>query len=70
METLTMKILGMSCGHCIGAVTGALEELAGVDVESVTVGSATVAYDPTAVSPEQITRAVEEAGYEARPAAA
>ncbi len=70
METLTMKISGMSCGHCVGAVTGALKELAGVDVERVTVGAATVAYDPTAISPEQITRAVEAAGYEAQPAAA
>lgn len=70
METLTMKIAGMSCGHCVGAVSGALKELPGVAVERVAVGSATVAYDPSAVSPDEITRAVSEAGYEARPAAA
>ena len=70
MEKLNLTITGMSCGHCVGAVTEALKELAGVEVERVRVGSASVAYDPAAVSPQQITQAVEEAGYGAQPAAA
>ncbi len=44
MEKLAMKVSGMSCGHCVGAVTGALKQLDGVDVENVAVGSATVNY--------------------------
>jgi copper chaperone len=67
MERLKMDVEGMSCGHCVHAVTKALKELDGVAVESVAVGSATVSYDPGATSVEQITRAVKEAGYEARP---
>ena len=68
MERLTMNIAGMSCGHCVRAVTNALRELDGVQVETVAVGAATVAYDPTATSPEQITQTIDDAGYEARPA--
>jgi copper chaperone len=68
MERLTMNVLGMTCGHCVHAVTKALEDLDSVTVEKVAVGSATVSYDPGATSVEQITRAVEDAGYEARPA--
>ncbi len=68
MERVTMSVAGMSCGHCVHAVTKALKELDGVTVEKVAVGSATVSYDPGATSVEQITRAVEDAGYEARPA--
>ncbi len=68
METLTMQVSGMTCGHCVGQVTGALQQLDGVEVDTVRVGSATVAYDPNAVTPEQIARAVEAAGYAARPA--
>jgi copper chaperone len=63
MDRLTMKIDGMSCGHCVGSVTNALEALDGVDVEHVSIGEATVAYDPGATSPATITQAVEDEGY-------
>jgi copper chaperone len=63
MERVTMNIAGMSCGHCVGAVTKALKSLEGVNVEQVSVGKATVAYDPNATSAAQITQAVEDEGY-------
>jgi len=64
MEKLAMKVSGMSCGHCVGAVTGPLKKLDGVDVENVAVGSATVNYDSAATSPAEINRAIEDAGFE------
>ena len=64
MEKLTMKVSGMSCGHCVGAVTGALKKLDGVDVENVAVGSATVNYDSAVTSPAEINRAIEDVGFE------
>lgn len=64
MEKLTMTVSGMSCGHCVGAVTGALKKLDGVDVENVAVGSATVNYDSAVTSPAEINRAIEDAGFE------
>jgi len=64
MEKLAMKVSGMSCGHCVGAVTGALKKLDGVDVENVAVGSATVNYDSAVTSPAEINRAIENAGFE------
>lgn len=64
-EELTMTIEGMSCGHCVASVKKALSEVQGVQVKNVAVGSATVAYDPSRVSPEQISEAVSDAGYEA-----
>jgi len=64
MEKLAMKVSGMSCGHCVGAVTGALKKLDGVDVENVAVGSATVNYDSEVTSPAEINRAIEGAGFE------
>ena len=67
MEKLTMNISGMTCGHCVGQVTKALKSLDGVQVEQVKVGSATVAYDPSRTSPDQLAQAVEDAGYEVRP---
>jgi copper chaperone len=66
MEQTTIAIQGMSCGHCVASVKGALGRLDGVQVQEVKVGSATVEYDPRAVTPERIAQAVEAEGYSAR----
>lgn len=66
MEQTTIAIQGMSCGHCVAAVKGALGQLDGVEVREVKVGSATVAYDPHAVTPERITQAIADEGYAAQ----
>ncbi len=63
MERVTLKIDGMTCGHCVTQVTKALNEVDGVNVEQVTVGRATVSYDPDFSSEERITRAIEDQGY-------
>jgi copper chaperone CopZ len=66
MNKLQLEIEGMSCGHCVSAVAQALRDLPGVTVENVRIGSAEVAYQPDAVSPDQIVLAVEDAGYTAQ----
>ncbi|NUO63669.1 MAG: heavy-metal-associated domain-containing protein [Gemmatimonadaceae bacterium] len=68
MNRTTLKIDGMTCGHCVAWVKKALEGLDGVAVENVAVGSATVEYDPAVASPDRIARAVSDAGYAASPA--
>ena len=68
MESTTIGISGMSCGHCVAAVKGALGQLEGVEVREVKIGSATVEYDPRTVSPERIARAIEDEGFGVRPA--
>jgi len=68
MTRLEMKIDGMSCGHCVGAVRKALQSLPGVEIGDVAIGSAQVSYDESRTSPEAITRAVEEEGYPVRKA--
>ncbi|WHZ14944.1 MAG: hypothetical protein OJF52_001784 [Nitrospira sp.] len=66
MDELTLKITGMSCGHCVGQVTKALTRLDGVQVNSVKVGEAIVVYDPREIVPTEIILAVTEAGYKAQ----
>ncbi|MEJ7813440.1 MAG: heavy-metal-associated domain-containing protein [Gemmatimonadaceae bacterium] len=63
MEQITIPVSGMSCGHCVKAVGDALRQVAGVAVEGVTIGSATVSYDPAVAGPAAISRAIVEAGY-------
>lgn len=63
MDRLELKIEGMTCGHCVSAVDKALKKIDGVTVENVAVGSATLSFDPTAVSEARIAEAVEDEGY-------
>jgi copper chaperone CopZ len=64
MQT-TINVSGMTCGHCISAVTMELSLLASVtevevDLES---GQVTISSD-SALAADQIATAIDEAGYE------
>jgi copper chaperone len=65
MTRATLHIEGMSCDHCVRAVNRALTALPGVEIDSVLIGRADVRFDETKLSPEQLTAAVDEAGYQA-----
>lgn len=60
---LHLDIAGMSCGHCVMAVTKGLKQVDGVDVTQVAIGSADLTYDDGKTSPAAIAKAVEDAGY-------
>lgn len=63
MNTVTLTIDGMSCGHCVAAVRNALARVTGVEVGDVRIGNATVAIDPAIVTIDALRDAVEDAGY-------
>lgn len=63
MTPRTLRIDGMSCGHCVKAVTMALLDLPGVSVRDVTVGAAVIDIDEAVVTDAQVTAAIEEAGF-------
>ena len=67
MTTTTLKVTGMTCGHCVRSVTDAIGGLEGVqsaDVQLQT-GRATVVFDEAKVSPRDLVSAVMEEGYTA-----
>lgn len=66
MEKLTIAIDGMTCGHCVRQVDGALRRLEGVQVQAVRVGEASVAYDPTSVSEKEIVQVIHGLGYQTK----
>jgi copper chaperone len=63
MQHATLTIEGMSCEHCVRAVQGALEALPGVEVETVEIGTAEIAYEPERATLDDVARAVAEEGY-------
>ena len=66
MKKVLLTIDGMHCGACVRRVTQALEGVAGVQVEAVEVGSARVRLDPSEVEPEQVVKAVNGIGFQAK----
>lgn len=66
MRTETLKVGGMTCGGCVGAVTSALKAVDGVAdvVVSLKPGEARIEFDERVTSPERLREAVKQAGYE------
>ena len=66
MNTQTFSVTGMTCGHCVGAVTDELKALDGVtrvDVELVAGGTSTVTVSTEAALGEAaVAAALDEAG--------
>lgn len=63
MEIKTIKVSGMSCGHCVQGVRKALSEL-DLEIIEVEIGSAKVKFDSTKVSENEIAEAIDNAGFE------
>jgi copper chaperone len=66
MNTVTLNVEGMSCGHCQMAVIKALKSVSGVVDAQVDLNkkTATISYDATKTSLDALKTAVVEAGYE------
>lgn len=60
METTTLKIEGMTCGHCQKAVTKLISSVEGVSACEVSLekGDATVSFDEQKTSKASIVKAV------------
>lgn len=65
--SVSLHVEGMTCASCKVAVRTALTKLDGVKGDRVDVAnkSATIEYDPTKVTPQQLVDAVNRLGYQA-----
>ena len=65
MTTSTYTVDGMTCGHCVSAVTEEVSQVAGVTAVDVDLESGGVTVTSEApVDDAAVRAAVEEAGYE------
>jgi len=65
MSTATYTVVGMTCGHCVNAVTEEVSQLPGVTAVDVDLPSGGLTLTTDAPVEETAVRAaVEEAGYE------
>lgn len=66
METVILKIEGMSCGGCVKSVKDVLEKIPGVAAVEVALekGEVAVSFDPATAGVAQFRSAVEDAGFD------
>jgi copper ion binding protein len=63
--TTTYAVTGMSCQHCVDAVTAEVERISGVEQVQVDLPSGTVTVTSTSpLALEVVRAAVDEAGYD------
>jgi len=61
----TIRIEGMSCQHCVAAVTKALHDIEGIDNVSVDLEAKEATFEETMpVDPDIIRERIEDEGYE------
>jgi copper chaperone len=66
MQTVTLNVQGMSCGHCVKAVEGSVGQLEGVNQVNVKLDEALVevSFNESQVSLDKIKDAIEDQGYD------
>ncbi|EFL41285.1 heavy metal-associated domain-containing protein [Streptomyces griseoflavus Tu4000] len=63
--TTVYKVSGMTCGHCEGAVSGEISQLAGVSsVQAVASSGEVTVVSAAPLDEEAVRAAVDEAGFE------
>jgi copper chaperone CopZ len=64
-DPVTYSVPGMSCSHCVAAVSGELTRVAGVERVTVDLESKEVAVYGADLDDRALREAIESAGYEA-----
>ena len=66
MNEMTLSVPGMTCDHCVRAISGSVADVAGVKTVAVDLASKTVRVTGDADA-AKVTEAIAEAGYEVAP---
>ncbi|GGA43571.1 copper chaperone CopZ [Kroppenstedtia guangzhouensis] len=64
MKQTILHVKGMSCGHCVDSVEGALKRIGAKGTVDLEAGTVQVAYDEDRVTLEQVKEAIEDQGYD------
>ena len=64
-QTIELNITGMTCDHCVRAITNAVQDVAGVAEAVVSLESNSAVVKGEAIDIKKILEAIEEEGYAA-----
>lgn len=65
MSEVRFLVPGMTCGHCVNAVSTEVSSVPGVETVEVDLETKTVVVSGARIDPNDLIAAVDEAGYEA-----
>ena len=63
MTEISIKVEGMTCGHCVMRIKKAIEGLQGFSESDVQIGLVKVKFDDSKTNREAIEKAITETGY-------
>ena len=63
MQNITLKVEGMSCGHCVNSIEGALKEIGAKGKVNLSNAKVDVEYDNEKLTLDAIKETIEEQGY-------
>jgi copper chaperone len=66
-DELSYSVPGVNCGHCVSAVTGEVEHVAGVESVIVDLDSKRVTVKGHSIDDGAVRAAIDEAGYDIAP---
>jgi copper chaperone len=66
MENVVLQVEGMSCGHCVNSVEGALKKLGTAAKVDLASNSVSVDFDENKVTLAAIKEAIEDQGYDVK----
>lgn len=66
MQTITLRVTGMSCMGCVNSVKNLLGAVSGVGRVEVDLaaGRVDVEYDPAQANPDTLKSAIQDGGYQ------
>lgn len=64
MQNVNLKVEGMSCGHCVNSIEGAVKKLGATAKVDLDGKSVSLQFDESKVTLEAIKTAIEDQGYD------
>lgn len=64
MQTANLKVEGMSCGHCVSSIEGAVKKLGASAKVDLDQKSVSVTFDESKVTIAAIKNTIEDQGYD------
>lgn len=64
MDNIKLTVDGMSCGHCVATVEGALSKLGAIAKVDLATRKVEITYDTNQVTISQLTNAIEDVGFD------
>ncbi|MCR8636390.1 MULTISPECIES: cation transporter [Paenibacillus] len=64
MQNVTLEVEGMTCGHCVNSVEGALKNIGAKGQVELATKTVKVQFDENKLTLETIKETIEEQGYD------